>query len=220
MPEKKTIKKEQIKTVYANRFISLYDIQYREGKHYYNASRRAAEDLVAVKSLEEMKNMVPDAVSCIVVLEDGETEPKLLLAREYRYPAGQFLLGVPAGLIDAEDEKAEEPALSAAGREIKEETGIEISGNDRLELVSPMVFSSPGMTDETNAIALAVIKRNVTKELSQSGAVGAELFDGFVLLTKEQALQTLKSGRDSFGVPYLTYTWMALMYFVSDMWKI
>lgn len=219
MPENITIKKEQIVTVLKNRFVNVYDIQYSEGKHYYNASRRAAEDLVAVKSLEEMKNMVPDAVSCIVVIDDGKTEPKLLLAREYRYPAGQYLLGVPAGLIDSEDVNSASPALSAAVREIKEETGIELDREDRLELVSPMVFSSPGMTDETNAIALAVIKRDVAKELNQSGAVGSEQFDGFVLLTKDQALQTLKSGRDACGVPYLTYTWMALMYFVSDMWK-
>ena len=213
------IKKEHIVPVFNNRFLNVYDIQYKEGKHYYNASRRTAENLVAVKSLEEMKSMVPDAVSCVVVIDDGAAEPRLLLAREYRYPAGQFLLGVPAGLIDPDDANEKEPALSAARREIKEETGIELSEGDRLELVSPMVFSTPGMTDETNAIALAVIKRDVANELSQNGAVGSEKFDGFVLLTKDQALQTLKSGRDSFGVPYLTYTWMALMYFVSGMWK-
>ena len=111
-----TIKKQNIKTLLETKFIKVFDLQYAEGRHYYNATRRSADDLVAVKSTEEFQNMLPDAVSCIVIWNPSKGEPKLLLNREFRYPAGQFLLSVPAGLIDpadkdpaAQSEKASPP---------------------------------------------------------------------------------------------------------------
>ena len=62
------ITEEQVKSLYETRFIKVFDLQYAEGKHYYDATRRNKEDLVAIKSEEEFKNMLPDAVTCIVVL--------------------------------------------------------------------------------------------------------------------------------------------------------
>ena len=63
-----TIKKQNIKTLLETKFIKVFDLQYAEGRHYYNATRRSADDLVAVKSTEEFQNMLPDAVSCITIL--------------------------------------------------------------------------------------------------------------------------------------------------------
>ena len=45
-----------------------------------------------------------------------------------------------------------------------------------------------------------------------------ELFDGFEILTKEEAKKILKQGVDNNGIFYSVYTCIALMYFVSDMW--
>lgn len=43
-------------------------------------------------------------------------------------------------------------------------------------------FSSPGMTDESNAFLCAEINVENFDMLSQAGAVGGELFDGFAIL--------------------------------------
>lgn len=99
----------KIKSLFESKFIKVFDLQYREGRHYYNATRRDEEDLVAAKSTEEFKKMLPDAVSCVVIWnpsgddEKSGHEPCLLMNREFRYPTGQYLLSVPAGLIDPED---------------------------------------------------------------------------------------------------------------------
>ena len=119
------ITKQNIKTLLETKFIKVFDLQYAEGRHYYNATRRSADDLVAVKSTEEFQNMLPDAVSCITIWNPSNGEPKLLLNREFRYPAGQFLLSVPAGLIDPADKVEDEPLLVTAKRELKEETGMD-----------------------------------------------------------------------------------------------
>lgn len=216
---KPVISKENVKSLFDSKYIKVFDLQYEEGKHYFNATRRPLEKLVATKSDEEFRIMLPDAVTCVVILKVKDESPKLLLTKEYRYPTGQFLLSPPAGLLDAEDETEENPILSAARREIKEETGLELQENDSLFIINPLLFSSPGMTDESNGLVCAVINLDNLASLSQEGAVGTEYFDGFKLLTIEEAREMLKNGKDENGIFYSVYTWASLMYFVSDLWR-
>lgn len=213
------ITEECVKTLYETKIINIYDLQYEEGKHYYNATRRAKEDIVATKSAEDHKVMLPDAVSCVLVLRQKGEEPKLLLSREYRYPAGQFLLSVPAGLIDEKELGREETVKSTAIREIREETGLMVKETDRVEILSPFLFSSPGMTDESNAFVRVEAEVDDLNVLNQDGAVGSERFDGFVLLTKEEAERVLRQGCDDEGISYPMITWMALICFVSGLWE-
>lgn len=278
--KKPDITKECVETLLDTRFIKVYDLQYAEGKHYYDATRRGKDDLVAVKSDEEFKKMMPDAVTCAVILVDGQQgkkdraedgcgaesagafEPKLLLSREFRYPTGRFLLSPPAGLIDPEDKEGYEKGLpiddaliSTAKREISEETGLTVGDEDRIFVINQCLFSTPGMTDESNALVCAIIDvRNQIKAdaeklnaswsdtskndaiseaaineaveanmiesiLSTEGAVGSEVFDGFVLVNEAEAREIIKKGRDSYDNFFSVYTWCVLMYFVSGMWK-
>lgn len=214
---KPSITKEHVTPVFDSRFIKVFGLEYVEGKQYMNATRRDMDHLVALKDEDDFRTMLPDAVSCIVIFNGPE--PKLLLTYEFRYPAGQYLLSVPAGLIDKKDEKEADPILATAKRELKEETNIDLSPEDKLEIVNPLLFSTPGMTDESNALVSIVIADESKLHLSQDGAEGTECFDGFVTLTKQDAERILKQGKDDNGIFYSVYTWAALMYFVSDMWK-
>lgn len=240
----------KIKSLFESKFIKVFDLQYREGRHYYNATRRAEKDLVAAKSTDEFKKMLPDAVSCVVIWnpsDDDEKsghEPCLLMNREFRYPTGQYLLSVPAGLIDREDvetisgykaqidmdnnnadsnawtiEKNNSILIKTAMRELHEETGIVITEADEVSVINPCLFSTPGMTDESNALVKIVLNRDSLNGMSQEGAVGGELFDGFDLLTKAQAKKILEDGVDEHGIYYSVYTWAALTYFVADLWR-
>lgn len=214
---KPSVTKEHVTPVFDSRLIKVFGLEYVEGKQYMNATRRDMDHLVALKDEDAFRTMLPDAVSCIVILNGPE--PKLLLTYEFRYPAGQYLLSVPAGLIDKKDEKKADPILATAKRELKEETNIDLSPEDKLEIVNPLLFSTPGMTDESNALVSIVIADESKLHLSQDGAEGTECFDGFVTLTKQDAGRILKQGKDDNGIFYSVYTWAALMYFVSDMWK-
>ena len=213
--ENDEIRKDQVETLFSTRYISVYDLHYAAGKHYYDASRRKAEDLAAVKTDPEFREMRPDAVTCAVILKTEGKPDRLLLSYEYRYPVGRFVLSPPAGLIDPEDGSGEEALLSAARREIREETGIPVGAEDRVFVVSPLLFSTPGMTDESNALVCAVVTLPSEEILSQTGGSGSERFDGFVLADREEAMKLLQDGTDSRGIYYSVFTWAVLMFFVS-----
>ena len=214
------ITSDQVQEILDKKFIRVFDLQYAEGAHYFDATRRAKEDIVAIKNEEEFKKMLPDAVSCVVIVLLPGKEPQLLLSYEYRYPTGRFLLSVPAGLLDPEDKDEANPIVTTAIREIHEETGIVVdTRRDTVEAINPFLFSTPGMTDESNALVKVILHLDNLDQLDQTGAVGQEFFDGFCFVNKEKALELLKNGVDDKGHFYSVYTWAALMYFVSDMWK-
>ena len=213
-----TITPDQAHSLLETPFLRVADLQYAQGRHYYVATRRPLDQLAAVRPEEEFLRLPPDAATCIVILRTPSQEPRLLLMREYRYPAGRFLLSPPAGLMDLEDLETDQPALTTALREIREETGISAAPS-RLELVSPLLFSSPGMTDESNALVLAVYDLPDLSQLNQNGAVGSECFDGFRLLTRQEAAEVLRRGRDEEGHFFSIFTWAALTWFVSGLWE-
>ena len=71
---------------------------------------------------------------------------RVLLVRQYRLPADQYLWELPAGKIDEG-----ETALQAAKRELVEETGLRAKKWKKLALFYP----SPGFVEETMTIYLA-----------------------------------------------------------------
>ena len=199
-----------VETMLDNRFLKVFDLQYAPGRHYYEASRRQRGDLVAEKDEAAFRSMVPDAVSICAVWHQEGLEDRMLLNREFRYPLGQTVISVPAGLIDPEDrgKDREEAIRRAAEREMYEETGITVGEKDRFSLLHPCLFSSPGMTDESNAMARIDLYGHGESELSQSHAEGSEKFEGFRMVNREEALAMMK------GEPMSVYTWIGLAAFV------
>lgn len=202
-----------VETLLDTRFLKVFDLQYAPGRHYYDATRRTKDQLVAGMSDGEFEAMIPDAVSCCVIWHQEGKDPRMLLNREYRYPLGQFVISVPAGLIDPEDrgQRREDAILAAARREIQEETGIRLSDRDRMAVMNPCLFSSPGMTDESNAMVRIDLYGHDEAELSQDLAVGGEKFDGFLLADRETARRLMKEGRIS------VYTWIGMAMFLCDL---
>ena len=75
-----------------------------------------------------------------------DAKNRVLLVRQYRLPANQFLWELPAGKIDEG-----ENALQTAKRELVEETGLRAKKWKKLALFYP----SPGYVEETMTIYLA-----------------------------------------------------------------
>jgi ADP-ribose pyrophosphatase len=80
----------------------------------------------------------PDAV---VMVPFHKSKKKMVITKEYRVPLADYEYGFPAGLIDKG-----ETIQEAARRELKEETGLELT---RFIKIGPPIYSSAGMTDES-----------------------------------------------------------------------
>lgn len=203
--------------LFSSKFLSLMGVPTRDGYDYYVATRRKEEDMVVNKSNDEYKTMLPDAVSCFLILNVKNHRPALFLQKEYRFPLGRYVLSPPAGLIDNKKLPREEAIRETAIREVFEETGMKVTSIP--QIVSPAVFSTPGMTDESNALVSIVETLDEMPVFNHDNTVGGESFAEVILVDEEVARHMLKTGLDMTGNPYPVYTWAALMWFVSGMWK-
>ena len=89
----------------------------------------------------------PGASAVVPFLTDvASDDPQILLLRQYRYAAGQYLYEVPAGRLDP----GESPN-DCAVRELREETGCAASS---IEYLFTM-FTTPVFTDERIHVFLA-----------------------------------------------------------------
>ena len=83
----------------------------------------------------------------IIAVEDGH----VLLVEQFRVPLGRNCLELPAGLIGDDAGGEDEEDLTAAGRELEEETGYRA---ERLEDMG-CFYSSPGMVSESFTLVRA-----------------------------------------------------------------
>ena len=118
------------------KWLNMFEVAYID-KNGHNRSWQVASRAKEPKCITK-KFAVPDAV---VIVPWHCAENKIVITREYRIPLADFEYGFPAGLIDAG-----ETIEQASRRELKEETGLEVT---RFTGISPPIYSSAGMSDES-----------------------------------------------------------------------
>jgi ADP-ribose pyrophosphatase len=85
-----------------------------------------------------------------VVIAPLDADGRLLFVTQFRLPAGGAMLELPAGTLDIEDGEIENP-LTAAHRELEEETGYRAGSMERLG----GFWSAPGFSTEYLTLYLA-----------------------------------------------------------------
>ena len=89
----------------------------------------------------------PGASAVVPFLSDPTgDDPQVMLLRQYRYAADGFVLEIPAGKLDGD----EDPAVCAS-RELLEETGCTAATMEHLTTI----YTTPGFTDERIHIYMA-----------------------------------------------------------------
>jgi ADP-ribose pyrophosphatase len=141
----------------------------------------------------------------ILALDERKKKPSVLLIRQYRYAAGQELWELPAGRIDEGED-----ALTAAKRELAEETGYSAA-----EWKSALVYySSPGFLDETMSVFAA-------RDLHKGKASPEE--DEFItakLVPLAKAVAWVMSGKIHDGKAIAGVLWAAQKFHISGNGKV
>lgn len=93
------------------------------------------------------RDLIHHSGSVVVLAVDGSGKtPRVLLERQYRHAAGDYLWELPAGRIDPGEHE-----LVAAKRELREETGYTAEHWRRIL----KFYASPGFVAETMSVLLA-----------------------------------------------------------------
>ncbi|HXG71148.1 MAG TPA: NUDIX hydrolase [Gemmatimonadaceae bacterium] len=99
----------------------------------------------SVGELEMIRH--PGASAVVPFLSDpAGDDPQILLIRQYRYAAEDYLYEIPAGRLD----DGEDP-IQCAARELKEETGCSAAHFEHMFTM----YTTPGFTDEKIHLFLA-----------------------------------------------------------------
>lgn len=174
-------KVKNIKTLVATKYLSLYSADYINKKgdlrNWTIASRKKLETVE-----NKFFNNGEDNIDAVIIFAEHVDEKKLVLIRQFRVPINNYVIELPAGLIDG-NEKIEE----AARRELKEETGLDLIDIDR-EATKEKVYISAGMTDESVALVKCTCNGTVSKENLEDDE-DIEV----IMVTKEEAKKLLNS---------------------------
>jgi ADP-ribose pyrophosphatase len=164
------------------RWLNMFDVAYLDAAGHHRSWQMASRT-PAPKCITGKFSM-PDAV---VIVPFHTTEKKVVITREYRVALADYEYGFPAGLIDPG-----ETIEQTARRELQEETGLTVT---RFLKISPPVYSSAGMTDES--VAMAYVECDGRP--STDGNTGSEVIE-VQLLTRTQASQMCENPALKFDV--------------------
>ena len=108
-----------------------------------------SDDVLEPTGVRNTREIIRHSGSVVILAVDeskNPDDPEIIFERQYRHAAGQFLLEVPAGRREPD-----EPPLTAAKRELIEETGYRAK---RWTLLTKY-FASPGFLGEWMQVYLA-----------------------------------------------------------------
>jgi len=141
----------------------------------------------------------------ILALDERKSEPSVLLIRQYRYAAKQELWELPAGRIDEGED-----ALSAAKRELAEETGYSAS-EWKLAL---HYYASPGFLNETMSLFAARDLRKGKASPEEDEAITCKL------VSLGKAVRWVMNGKVHDGKAIAGILWAAQKFHISGNGKV
>ncbi|MGA9509803.1 MAG: NUDIX hydrolase [Candidatus Sulfotelmatobacter sp.] len=105
------------------------------------------DDVLEPNGVRARRDVIHHTGSVVILaVDDSRSTLHVLLERQYRHAANDYLWEIPAGRIDSGEQ-----ALPAAKRELLEETGFTAARWRRIF----KFYASPGFVDETMSVYLA-----------------------------------------------------------------
>jgi ADP-ribose pyrophosphatase len=126
-----------------------------------------ADRIIEPGGIETRRDLIHHSGSVVVLaVDDTQATPRVLLERQYRHAAQDYLWEIPAGRIDPGED-----ALKAAKRELIEETGYRAKRWRRIL----KFYASPGFVAETMAVYMATELREGEAEPEEDEIIYYEM---------------------------------------------
>lgn len=174
-----------------NKFLNLFKLEALTDSgrpfDYFFVSRRKAENIKLLTG-----DSAAEGVVIYPILRDDPE--KIVMIRQYRYPLGDYLYELPAGLIDA----GETPEIAAV-REMKEETGLtfEVYADGNAAYRRPF-FMGAGFTDESCNAVFGYASGTISRD-DQEDTESIQV----ILVDREEAGRILREEKVSIRAAYL-----------------
>ena len=194
MPESKArpelLGMDQVSAGWLNKYVMHYRMPDGSVHDYESVSRKKADVYGANLVAETPDKPQSDAV-CIVGMT---AEGAFLMTREFRFPMNRDCVQFPAGLLEPGEDIVE-----CASRELREETGYDISRNAdgtpvMLRYFEQPAYSSLGMGDESIAMVFTQVEK-----VGEASPEPTEFIDVFEL-PREDVARFLKENRDPISI--------------------
>jgi len=177
----------KLNSLVETRYLSLYEAEYENrvgNKRTWTIASRKDNDTIQKQFFENKE----DTADGVIIAAYHKDEKKLVIIKQFRIPLNNYVYELPAGLIDPG-----ENAKSTIGRELLEETGLEIVDvieNRGIE----KVYVSAGMTDESLAFVYCTCEGEISDEhLEEDECIEA------MLVSQGEAKELIQS-REKFDI--------------------
>lgn len=171
----------KINPLVETKYLSMYEAEYenkeKNEKTWIIASRKNKKEIENI-----FFNNKADSIDAVVIIPIHKEEDKLVLIKQFRVPINNYIIELPAGLVDGNESYEE-----ATRRELKEETGLDLINIDK-DFSIDKTYVSPGMTDES----VALVKCYCSGKPSTENLEEDEDLE-IIMVNKEEAIEILKS---------------------------
>lgn len=189
---------DSVRKLTDHKFLNMYEVKGHNSKgghsDYMVASRARDIDHLMITTGKNTADGV------IIYALYGENKDRVVLVRQYRYPANAFVYEMPAGLVEPGENYRD-----AAVRELHEETGMIFHPVEADPLYEEPRFTTVGMTDESCATVYGYVEGQISDafmELNEEIQV--------VLADRKEARRILKDELVALNCAY------QLMHFLHD----
>ncbi|MEA4971753.1 hypothetical protein SDC9_102743 [bioreactor metagenome] len=179
------MKLEKFKCIKRGKFLNNYELTYIN-----KAGQNKVYEMVSRGEYTDVSDVGEKTAGVIIAAFYKE---RVLLIREFRMGVNNYVYSFPAGLIDAG-----ETPIEAARRELREETGMEIT---EIKTVLKPSYSCTGITDEKTVIVFC----EVIGEISECKFADEEICS--YLFTKEEVRALLVEKTFSSRAQAICYLW-------------
>jgi len=177
----------KLKALVETRYLSLFEAEYENkvgNMRTWTIASRKDNDTLQKQFFENKE----DETDGVIIAAYHKEKKKLVIIKQFRIPLNNYVYELPAGLIDPG-----ENAKSTIGRELLEETGLEIVDvieNRGIE----KVYVSAGMTDESLAFVYCTCEGEISDEhLEEDECIEA------MLVSQGEAKELIQS-REKFDI--------------------